>query len=86
MPATIVQMISTTTKMSLLKLQKDTISPSSLGSRLFQFPHCAQRMVVLVVVELGHWDEVLCYLCQTLHMIALDFDHVGSSGRSDLNC
>ena len=39
--------------------------------RISQFFHRAKRMVDLVVVELAHWDGVLCYLCQTLRKIAL---------------
>ena len=39
--------------------------------RLCQVLHCVKRMVDLVVVELAHWDGVLCYLCQSLHIIAL---------------
>ena len=70
MPATIFQMIATTTKTSLMRVQKDTISIRFSG-RLVQFLHCGGRGVDLVVVELVHWDGVLCYLCQTLRIIAL---------------
>ena len=72
MYATIFQMIPTTTKTSLMRLQKDTIS-IQFWCRLVQILHCSRRMVDLVVVELAHWDGVLCYLCQTLHIIALWF-------------
>ena len=53
MPATICRMIATTTKTSLMRLQKNTISIWFSG-RLVQFLHCGGRRVDLVVVELVH--------------------------------
>ena len=56
-----------------MRLQKDFISIQFSG-RLVQILHCARRKVGLVVVELAHWDGVLCYLFQTLRESLFDFD------------
>ena len=68
MPAT--TKVATPKKKSLVVDSRCTTSSQSLG-RHAQILHCAKRMVDLVVVELAHWDGVLCYLCQTLPIIAL---------------
>ena len=65
MPASIIQMISTTSKMSLMRLHKGTISMQFWG-RHAQILHRAKRMVDLVAVKLAHWDGVLRQLCLIL--------------------
>ena len=90
MPAIICLMIATTTKTSLIRFQKGTISMQFSGQ--LQSLHCTGRAVELLVVELVHWDEVLCCLLQTLYIIALWFwwlrrsRRVGSSNHLSLSC
>ena len=68
MLSAIFQVVDTTTKTILMRLQKDTISIQFSG-RLVQLFDCSGRMFDLVIMELVHCDGVLCYFRQTLRIL-----------------